>query len=158
MDTQFRRFFGVVPRTVSALPAVLIALVSVGYGGQEREVRWRPPEIALDIILPELPQPRVRFAGGGLIRRESLKIIDPTAAGDFTAVDVQARAEGDSMTVRLSIIYNDISNQEWWKDKKERVVGTWVIQRGESVSPSELAAFGIEPFELKVIDAKPVVF
>jgi len=86
-----------------------------------------------------------------------LKINDPRAAGDLTALHVQCEAEGEDIRVSVSIIYNDISDHEWWKDKKEKVAGSYLIRVGESVRPAELEQFGIEPIEVKVLDARPVV-
>lgn len=93
-----------------------------------------------------------------LIERQQLKINDPKAASNFTAVDIWADGEDDAVRVRLSIIYNDLSNQEWWKNKKERIVGSFLIREGEVVRPSELAQFGIEPFALRAVSARAVVF
>lgn len=93
--------------------------------------------------------------GMTLILRRSLRITDPNAAGEFTALDVRTEAEGDAIKVTLSIIYNDLSNQEWRKDKKEKFAGSYLIREGEIVRPVELAQFGIEPFEIKAIDARP---
>jgi hypothetical protein len=116
-------------------------------------------EFGLEITLPGDSKPLVRFAGGGatLIHRVRLKVHDPNSAGEFTAIDVHAERDADGMKVRLAVIYNDLSNQEWWKDKKEKLVGSYLIRAGETVRASEMAQFGIEPFEMKTIDATPVV-
>jgi len=128
--------------------------------------RPSPPrsELGLEIGVPRESMRHIRFAvsNGGrsstLIHRRSLSISDPQAAGDFTAIDVSAEGDGDTIRVRLSVIYNDLSNQEWWKDKKEKIAGSYVVREGEPVWPTELAQFGIEPFEMKVISAGPIVF
>ena len=120
-------------------------------------------EIGLEIRLTGESRPLIRLAGphggGGmtLILRRLLRINDPNAAGEFTALDVRAEVEADAIKVTLSIIYNDLSNQEWWKDKKEKFAGSYLIRAGETVRPAELDQFGIEPFEMKAIDARPVV-
>jgi len=67
-----------------------------------------------------------------------------------------SREEAGAMRVSLSVIYNDVNNQEWWKDKKEKPAGTYLIHEGETVRPTELERFGIEPFEISVVDARPV--
>ena len=161
MVTQSRVLFRLVGRAViSGLILYLVLTLNVlSSRAAYQEPDRRLPEIAIEIKLPDKSLPRRRLPGGDmtLIRRQSLNIIDPVAAGGFTAIDLSSIAEGDSMTVRLAIIYNDVSNQEWWKDKKEKVAGTWVIQRGESVRP-DLTAFGIESFEMSVTDAKAIVF
>jgi len=129
---------------------------------QEREPP--PSDLALEVILPNNSQPPIRFAvangerGMTLVHRQRLTVKDPDAAGDFTAVDIWADSDGISINVRLSIIYNDLSNQEWWKNKKEKILGSFLIQEGGSVRPAELAQFGIVPFEMKAINARPLVF
>lgn len=125
--------------------------------------RYPQPDFALEISLPSQAQPRslgVRKSGRTitLILRAQLTITNPEAAAGFTAIDVWAEGEVDTILVRLSIIYNDVSNQEWWKDKKEKIVGTYRIRKGESLRADDLAEFGIEPFEMKVSRVKKEVF
>jgi hypothetical protein len=96
--------------------------------------------------------------GSRIIPRRLLKISDPSAAGQLTAVQLEAEMTGDVFKVRVSVIYCDISKQEWWKDKQEKLAGSYLIREGEPVRPSELWEFGIEPFEMKVIGARPIVF
>ena len=111
-------------------------------------------EIGLEIRLTGESRPLIRLAGphggGGmtLILRRLLRINDPNAAGEFTALDVRAEVEADAIKVTLSIIYNDLSNQEWWKDKKEKFAGSYLIRVGETVRPAELDQFGQLAFEL----------
>jgi hypothetical protein len=108
-------------------------------------------DLGLQISLSGDPKPLISLheGGGTLIRRDRLKVVDPTAAGEFTAIDVNAERRADTMRVRLAVIYNDLSNQEWWKDKKEKLVGSFLIRAGETVRASELEQFGIDPFEMK---------
>ena len=84
-----------------------------------------------------------------------MKITDPQRAGNLTAVDVQTSIEGDVVNVRLAIIYNDLKNQEWWKDKQEKVLKTYHLREGDKARPMELAEFGIEPFEMRLFEMKP---
>src|SRR5262249_41842945 len=121
------------------------------------------PELALEISVPDAMMPRIpvggRHGGGGstLILRKSLMITDPNAAGGFTAIDVKAAPEGNAIRVTLSVIYNDVNVQEWWKNKDEKSGGSYLIREGETARASELSQFAIEPFEMKVISAAPVV-
>lgn len=129
-----------------------------------QEVKYSQPDLALEVILPNDSQPPVRLVvsrggrGMTLIHRQRLAINDLDAAKDFTAVDIWADGQDDAIKVRLSIIYNDLSNPEWWKDKKEKILGWFAVQEGESVRPAELAQYGIAPFELKAISARPIIF
>jgi beta-lactamase regulating signal transducer with metallopeptidase domain len=91
-----------------------------------------------------------------VFRRNQLTINDPEAAGDLTGVDVWVDDEGSAMKVRLAIIYNDLANPEWWKDKKEAILGSYLIRKGESIRPAELAKYGIEPFQMSAVDDTPV--
>jgi hypothetical protein len=122
------------------------------------------PDVELEIILPGSSRGPFKLMVingrriGGLIHRQHLKINDPDLAAAFTAIDVWADGEPNAVRVRLSIIYNDLSNQEWWKDKKEKVAGSLLIREGESARLPELAQFGIEPFEIKATKAGPVEF
>lgn len=147
----------------TSIPVLLILMASIAGSGRQQEKVQRS-ELGLEISLPDSRRPRLRLVGprggGGmtLILRESLKINDPRAAGDFTALDVRSAVEGEAMRVNLYVIYNDVSMQEWWKDKKEKAAGSYLIREGEPVWPTELAQFGIEPFEMKLISAGPIVF
>lgn len=147
---------------LTSLAIVLVVLtVSATTSGwpQSPQSAVQSAEVGLQITLPDDSRPHIRFESGGatLIPRNRLRLIDLSAAAELTAIDVRANREGDAMRVRLSIIYNDISNQEWWKDKKEKVAGSYLIRAGETIRPLELEQFGIEPFEMKGIDANPVV-
>ncbi|MEK6321157.1 MAG: hypothetical protein AABN33_05680 [Acidobacteriota bacterium] len=82
----------------TGISLLLTLFVPATGSGWQRE---NPPrsELGLEISLPDdLRRPLIRLAHGGggmtLIRRESLKINDPKAAGEFTAIDVRAEVEG----------------------------------------------------------------
>lgn len=138
---------------------LLIGSVNFALAASSQERRFPQPDLALEIILPNSSRSPLKLTVRGmtLIRRQHLIVNDPKLAADFTAVDVWADGEGNAIRVRLSIIYNDLSNQEWWKDKKEKVAGSLLIREGESARLTELAQFGIEPFEMRAINARPVV-
>lgn len=148
----------------TSIPILLILSVPIAGAARPQETNQRS-ELGLEISLPDSRRPLLRLAvphrGGGsmtLILRESLKVNDSIKSGDFSAIDVRVVVDGDAMRVTLSLIYNDVSIQEWWKDKKEQNVGSYLIHEGETVRPNGVAEFGIEPFEMKVIGAKPIAF
>ena len=89
-----------------------------------------------------------------VIQRRWLTIASPQAAGDLTGVDLHATPEGDGMKVELWIVYNDLSNQEWWKDKKEKPLGQYLVRQGAPLRPPELLDYGIIPFELSLVRYK----
>lgn len=136
---------------------VLLLILTPKAFGQQRA------QLGLEIIVPDAMRPRIllggRHWGGGatLILRRSVVITDSNAAGGFTAIDVNAVPEGTAIRVNLSVIYNDVNVQEWWKNKEEKSGGSYLIREGETARASELSQFGIEPFEMKAISAAPVV-
>jgi hypothetical protein len=126
--------------------------------GREKRYRYQRPPIGLEIISPHKPAPLFKGSAHGLLlRRNSLSIINQEAAKDFTALNIEASVEGEALKIRLSIIYNDLSDQEWQKNKKEKEIGNFTIAVGNSLRPIELLQFGIEPFEIKAISNKPTV-
>src|SRR5688572_21650303 len=78
---------------------------------QQPERRRPQPDVVLEFTLPNSPRPpfNLEVTKGGrsmtLIRREQLKVINPQAAANITAVDIWADGEEEAVKVRLSIIY-----------------------------------------------------
>jgi hypothetical protein len=126
----------------------------------EKRHRFQMPLSALEIISPHKSAPLFKGRAGTFeffLDRDSLSIVNREAAKDFTAVNIEVSVEKEALKVRLSIIYNDLSDREWWKNKKEKEVGNFTIPVGNSLSPSELLQFGIEPFEIRAVSNQPVV-
>ena len=151
-------------RLAISISAIVLFTVQGGSGSFAQERRFPSADLGLEIIMPDnrAPTHPLMIYNGGramtLYDRRYLKISDAKLADGVTGVDVWADGEGDAIRVRLSIIYNDLSNQEWWKDKKEKVIGSFVVRENEPVRPAALAQFGIEPFEMRAVNARPVVF
>jgi hypothetical protein len=151
--------------TVASIVQLILLIVAFGsvMAASSQQRRFQQSEIVLEVTLPNSSESplRLQASTGGristLINRQQLIINDPKLAGDFTAIDIWVDRESDAIKVRLSIIYNDLSDQEWWKDKKEKIAGSLFIREGESARLTQLAQFGIEPFEMKAIDARPIV-
>jgi hypothetical protein len=115
------------------------------------------PFVGLEVISSHKTEPVYKgMVGPFTLFRESLVIVDQEAAKDVYFVQVQAAAGPGSVNVRILVNYNKPSEPEWWKNKKEKEVGQFTVGYGESLRPAELKQFGIEPFEIKVIDGKPV--
>src|SRR6478672_8627412 len=112
---------------VLLLGLCLMICSSLPVQGQRMPAAPPPAEFGLQITPPNDPKPFLLMERGGetVIARRSLTIANPQAAGDLTGVDLHASPENDGMRVELWIVYNDLSNQEWWKDKKEKVVGQY---------------------------------
>jgi hypothetical protein len=139
----------------------LIICFSLPADGQRMPPDPPPAELGLEITLPNSRKPLLLMEwgrGATVIHRQMLTIGDPRAAGELTGVDLHARQGPDGINVDLWVVYNDLSNQEWWKDKKEKVVGQYLVRENAPVSPPELAGFGIVPFELNVVRFKNRVF
>lgn len=145
--------------SLSILAILFVSPLSGVSAIQRQETPRQEPGLGLEIKLPGgfVWRHGIQGSGGGLIRRSQFKITDEAAAGDFTAIDVISEAQTGAIKVSLFVIYNDINDQEWWKNKKQKSAGSYLIHEGESVRTAELAQFGIEPIELSAIDARPVV-
>ncbi|HJQ71184.1 MAG TPA: hypothetical protein VKA70_19565 [Blastocatellia bacterium] len=155
----------IVPRSawlVSQL-ILLVGSASLATASSSQDKTYPLPDFGLEITIPGSLYPPIKFTvvkgGRSLmpIQRQLLTITDPKLAADFTMVGVSAFGEDNGVRVRLSIIYNDLSKQDWWNDNREKVAGTLLIREGQSARPAELARFGIEPFEIRVVNARPVV-
>ena len=57
--------------------------------------------------------------------------------------------------MRYESLFFIVSNGEW--DKKEKIGESYLIREGETIRVSELETIGIEPLEIKAVDARPVV-
>src|SRR5215831_16066550 len=142
---------------LSTLLAFCLMICSPQLVNSQRAPSEPPPaEFGLQITHPADPKPFLTFERGGMtvIQRRWLTIASPQAAGDLTGVDLHATPEGDGMKVELWIVYNDLSNQEWWKDKKEKPLGQYLVRPGAPVRPPELLDYGIIPFELSLVTYK----
>jgi hypothetical protein len=149
-------------RTAFSHPVVLICsyqvLALIGSAmslGQQREVR---PELMLGVEINLSSQrPPIRHTAlrghSRFIPRQSLTINDSRAETDLAGIELSAEMEGDGIRVSLFLFFNDRSNHQ---NDKTKTAGSYLLRMGESISPPELNQFGIEPFEIKVIDARPV--
>jgi hypothetical protein len=121
--------------------------------GQQREAL---PEVMLgiEISLGSKSSSPIRLGGvrggGTFIPRQGLTINDSHADTEFTGISLQAEMEGDGIRVSLSVIYNE-------EKGNAKTAGSYLLRTGESIRTSELNQFGIEPFEIRAIDARPVV-
>ncbi len=88
-------------------------------------------------------------------REPALTINNPQLAGDFTAIEIETKVEKEAVTIRLSILYNDLKTYQWGKDKKEKLVKLYTLRAGETIRTMELIEFGIDPIELKVLNGNP---
>jgi hypothetical protein len=140
---------------------VILGMLTTASGGQEGNVRQTP--LGMEISFPGDSTPRVRFntagAGRAFIPRQRLKINDPNTAGDFIGISIWGERDADGIKVRLALIYLDPEEIDGGgrKNIKEKIVASYLVRVGETVSAAELDRFGIEPFEMKAMDATPVV-
>ena len=119
-------------------------------------------ELGLEIVFPNNTRPpimlgmRLGTRHSALINRRYLPISNPGLAGELTALEIRAEEDDQKVNVTLAIIYGDLSNQESWKDK--RVIGSFLIGPGDSLQTLGLIEFGIDPIELRMVVARPIVF
>jgi hypothetical protein len=138
-----------------AIPAFALSQ-QVEFSRSKGRYRFPSPTIGLEIISSHKATPLFKSTTTTcLLRRDSLFIVDQETAKGFTAVSVVGSPEDGALKIRLSILYNELSEQGW-KNKQEKEIGNFTIPVGTSLSPLELLQFGIEPFEIKVISNKPV--
>ena len=140
---------------------VILVMLTTALAGQEGNVRQTP--LGMEIILPGDSTPRIRFRvdgrGLGSIPRQRLRIKDSSAAGEFIGINIWGERDGDGIRVRLALIsfdHEEIDNAGR-KTIKEKLVASYLVREGETVLATELDRFGIEPFEMKAMDATPVV-
>src|SRR5262249_58639329 len=95
----------------------------------------RPPrELALafprrgSAVRPPLLEIRREGTSGTLLLRRFLTIGNPQAAGDFTGLELSASEEDGAIRVKLSVLFNDLSKQEWPNERKEKRVGEYVVR------------------------------
>jgi len=136
-------------------------MLTTASGGQEANLRQTP--LGMEIIFRGDSTPRIRFstvgAGRAFIPRQRLRINDPNPAGDFIGISIWGERDGDGIKVRLALIYLDPEeiNSEGRKNIKEKIVASYLVREGEIVRAAELDRLGIEPFEMKALDATPLV-
>ena len=147
--------------SASATALVILVLLTTVSGGQEGNLRKAP--LGMEIVFPGESTPTIRFrvdgTGRALIPRQRLRINDPNVAGEFTAISIWGEHDGDGIKVRLALIYVGLEENEnvGRKYAKENIVGAYLVREGETVRAAELDRFGIEPFEMKAMDARPLV-
>lgn len=156
---SFSRFWRGV--SLSILLAGIPILLALSISGRTQE-KISQHDLMLEVVLPG----DTNSSGGVLvwsgspgtgIPRRAIRINDPTAAGEFTALHFRFETEGNAIRVTLSIVYDDSQNpQQGNSDRK--VIGSYLIREGESLRPAELDRFGIEPLELRAISSRPVLF
>jgi hypothetical protein len=150
-------------RRIAFIGFVMLSLTCSAFALQQsekKEKRWRPerPSIGMEISSSRSAVPLYTGSASAImLLRDRLSIVSPEAAKDFTAITIEATVDNDALKIRLTVIYNDLSDREWWKNKKEKEVGTFTLPVGNSLNPIELLQFGIEPFVIKAISNKPVV-
>lgn len=164
----FSRFWRTVPFSVllAGIPILLILSVSGSAQGKLAQ-----QDLMVEVVLPGDTRPAERvfvwnILHGTYIPRQILKINDPAAAGEFSALYLRTDVEGNAIRLTLSIVYpdpsnqvdKDFSNRERGNAGIQKVVGSFLMREGESLRLAELDRFGIEAFEVKAISSKTVVF
>lgn len=79
----------------------------------------------------------------------------PDQTDEPKAIQFKFRREGDAIEVDLSLIFGPIEKFRTLPRKglPAESIGSYSLRLGESASLQELARFGVEPFEIKVVSA-----
>ena len=158
LPQSFSKFWRTVPFSLLFAGIPLLLTGSVSGRTQEKVAQH---DLMLEIILPH----DTYSSGGNLvwsgpsgiwIPRQAIRINDPAAAGEFTALHF--RFDTEAIRVALSIVYDDPSIPKQGNGGDRKIIGSYLIREGESLRPTELNRFGIEPLEMKAISSKTVVF
>ena len=155
LRSSFSAFFLIQSMTV-------ISSANVGAPLFSQERRLPQADLAVEVSLPDIVPGscKIKVPDRGRdvipIERGFLKILYLKLVADFSAVALWAEADGNAVRVRLSLVFSDLSDKEWWKDEKEQIVGSVLIREGESASLPDLMLFYIEPFEMRVISPRTV--
>lgn len=119
--------------------------------------RFQRPAIGLEITSPHKAAPLYKGSGPGCVfDLKALSLINREAAKDFDRVMLVAKIENEAVKVRLAMQSGEVVEHEW-KTRAEKVVGSYTIAVGDSLTPAELLQYGIEPFTIKAISNKPVI-
>ncbi|HEY0005643.1 MAG TPA: hypothetical protein VGB17_12605 [Pyrinomonadaceae bacterium] len=142
------------------LAASLSLLLSHLVAAQQRQPAPAPTGLALEVSsykgLPpsyiNVPGPDAKPMGAWYARfRRVAGWQPPAGALPVQAVDIKSRLEGDGVRVIVTVL----SGQRF--HEKEEMVGTFLVQPDEKLSVSDLARFGVEPFEIAVVRLDPLM-
>ncbi len=77
-----------------------------------------------------------------------------------SAIKLVCKREGDSVRIDVSVLlgqFDKLDTPRSLKGVPEKTVAVYFAKQGETISLRELPQFGIKPFDIKVVNAKPPV-
>jgi hypothetical protein len=141
----------------ATLAVVLTALMFCSAYGQQKQGATPQPALALEVSVEKGPPSYMAVAPAGSKSRGSTfarfgRILSWKAADNsqpVSAVRVVPVAEADAVRVTVSVLLGQ-------NHGTEKAVANYLIHGNEQISTPELAGFGVQPIDLKVVPlAKP---
>lgn len=139
-----------------ALAALALSLSSTACS-RESSTQASEQPLALKIVRAneaDTTYPISKQEGAILFRRGNLKLASSSAAKSPTGLEIRSKIEDGAIKTRVTVLFNDLEDKEWWKKRDEAVLGTFHVTENESTRLSALERYGIEPFELSAIRAE----
>jgi hypothetical protein len=158
---RHKYLFAMKPLKTALLPSLLAALLFTAPAlALQKQAGGEPAGLALEIIFykgmppayqtvsPAVSSPKGAWYGR-FGRVSSWQ--PPEGALPVRAVNVTSRKEGDAVRVNVSVFVG-----AKFFDKEEPVA-TYLVRENEKVTASELARFGVEPFEITLVKVQQSV-
>lgn len=150
--------------TTNALAVSLFFLLGgPALTAQEEGAKPAPKNLAIEMVVPWARggyQPvAVGVRRGMSAPRRRLPGREQPAAGEppLTGINFTSAYEGDAVRIKVSVVFDDSQTDAPGPKygPQERGVATYLAREGETVNVEELARFGVEPMQLKVVRANP---
>ena len=149
--------------TTKALTVSLFFLLGgLTLTAQEQRAKPTPKKLAIEVVLPGGAIDHQVPVGGRRGMRAPQRRLpgwEQPAAGEppLTGIEFTSAYEGDAVRIKVSVVFDD-SQMDAPGPKygpKERSIATYLAREGETVNVGELARFGVEPMQVKVVRANP---
>jgi len=88
------------------------------------------------------------MSSGGFFR-ENLKASGQQPARQIGGVSIEFKMEGAAARLQVWMVFNDMRNPEWRKNKEQESLGSFLLCEGASARIDKLAQYGYEPFTIK---------
>lgn len=152
----------------SSLAVTLVILVCVSVSSTQQQRQSVPDDLALEFAQRngEPTYTEIPSSGGAVtINYYGFNKIagwqqPSTPIGEPSGVQLVCKMEGDAVRVELSVFLGPFDRLDTPRSQKgvpEKALAVYFAKLGEVVSLSDLSRVGIEPFEVKVVKAKPPV-
>src|SRR5262249_33926951 len=93
-------------------------------------------------------------SSGGFFR-ENLKTSGQQPARQISGVNIESKMQGDAARLQVWLMFNDMRNPDWWKNREQESLGSFLLREGASARIDKLTQHGYEPFTIKAVSARP---